>query len=146
MLKIKQLPILRRHDGSLLLIEGGWEALVPEIRAETTAWDAYRDYFIRRGEDQRTAALKATAAVQQKFTKAFLEGVRRCVGYWATKYVERWPELAQEGFYKWKAVKRPLGFKPEIVQFWYVPGQKTGSKGLPWVSESLLEMANNAQD
>lgn len=144
MLRIRQTPILRRHEGSLLLIEGGWTALVPEIKAETAAWDAYRDYFIRRGEDPKTAALKATAAVQQKFTKAFLEGVRRCVGYWAIKYVERWPELAQDGFYQWKKVKRVVGFKPEIVQYWYVPGQKTGRDGLPFSDEALMEMAQAA--
>ena len=118
-----------------------WVATVPAVvvRDEDVLIE-YTRYFRRAGCGVVESAEKAQAAIQDTYNLGFKAGLTAHTHYWATKYSEMFPDLVSEGK---KGEISLLGFKPEAVQFGFVPGQRPGRKGLPFMNNLLQEMAND---
>ena len=61
--------------------------------------------------------------------------------YWAKKYAKRYPmSLTFISATGWGNTSTLAGFDPERVQLGYVPGQRTGRSGQPFMNLMLGEM------
>ena len=130
-----------------ICIPGGWKARVPEVQGEQQAIAAYTSYFLSDGMPPKEARAKAEEDCFQKlYSAVFTENLKASVFGYAVKYATMWPELreVEEQFKTGNCVLRLRGFKPEIMQTAYVPGQRPGCEGLPFVKELLRKMGREA--
>ena len=123
-----------------ILVPGGWEAQIPQVQAESSVRIAYRDYFMSEGMGASKAEMRALEVTQNQYTACYLDGLKRQITYWAKRYSQKWPKLVEEVTYRYKPALKPLGFKPQEVQFWFVPGQRPGPNGLDFAERELQRM------
>ena len=143
------MPDIRRNwrKREWIMIPGGWKARVPEVQGEEQVVAAYTAYFLPDGIPPAEARRKAEACIQEPYTSAFMEGLKASTFGHAIKYATMWPELreVEEQFKTGNCILRLRGFKPELLQSAYVPGQRPGVDGLPFVKELLRNMGRNVK-
>ena len=126
-----------RRNG--LVIPGGWKAPVLNVRATPGDDEFLVNHLVHMGYDEDDAARLAIRMVQERYTFGFIHGLRMSIMNYAQRYMGRYPSLVQqEG---WDSFQL-RGFKPEIVQGYYLPSIGGGKDS--GIDEVLEEMAREA--
>ena len=139
-----KMPQIRRkwkHKKIILLIPGGWQALVPQVMEDslevfTKAWSEYL-YNSKMCKSQFEARKRAKKMIQNVFNYAWSILLSQAIFYWAKEYAKRYPERLTPT--EEKDIFVLEGFNAEKMQYAFVPGQKPG-RGLKFVDEMLREM------
>ena len=162
------MPTIRRRwkqRGIVLLIPGGWEAVVPQIIEQephvmSKAWAEYlceaKVVF-----NQFEGMQQATTMHQNVYNYAWRVLLSQSIFYWAKEYGKRYPECLEkipntrlDRTLELKAVKESkfelsfnhyhtytlTGYDPAVMQHAFVPAQKPGVDGLQFVDAMLREM------
>jgi len=123
-----------------LVIEGGWEAKVPQITEINNEFSkAWIEYLVTaKMQKSQAIAMRAAAIMHQNmYNYAWRVMLSQSIFYWAKQYAKRYPEqLVEVG----KNCYILSGFDPAKMQFAFVPNQKPGTDGLKFVDAMMREM------
>jgi hypothetical protein len=123
------------------IIVPSWVARIPEVRAEEAVHAQLVGYFHGNRLGLERANNVARNVVQETFSRAWVDGLRRCVGRRALEYANGWPQLVEAGPNRTSTLR---GFDPRTISSMYVPFQNTGRAGLTFARQMLADMAHKA--
>lgn len=98
-----------------LVIPGGWKAVLPAVSvddADAARWEAHFSKHLGR-----TAGQHLTRIANEALTRGWMLGLRKAVRDWAREHYRVNGSLDS--------------FRPERLQFCYLPGVHVGRKGNP---------------
>ena len=119
------MPDIDRED---IHIPGGWEARIPSMKLYDNERNEYVGYYMRQGMNEARAYDKVLHHFTQLWVRAWLQTLKVSIVHMAKRYKKMHPDLGLRGF------------KPEMMQAAYVPGDHVGVRGKPAVTELLRKM------
>lgn len=143
MYRIEMPHIKRKWQGKYIYIPGGWRAHLPIIEVEPCVLEAWRVYLMQSGVGVIESVAQAKRIGQGIYAAGYRPGLLSHTMYWAKQYAKAYPESLEatgmiDGIYVLK------GFEPERVQSSFVPFQRSGRKGQPFMSSLLREMRDES--
>lgn len=128
---MKHLPITSSIDARGIHIPAGWEARVPQVTPDAETIRAYASYFQRQGLRPAEAEQAVHEMVQEVFEGGWMMKLRLSLARWAEIYENRFGTME--------------GFRPEVMQQAFVPGENTGRAGKAYVNSMLREMRDDVR-
>lgn len=116
-----------------LIIPGGWECKIPEIRLIPEDEAKYIHFWVRQGMRQKEALAKVIKDHQVLYTTRFHMMIRQVVGKGADEFRRRWPRLDISVY------------DPAIISRIYVPGRPQFDAN-PLYSQALVAMVEERED
>lgn len=138
MKRIEMGPLTTVWRERTLLLPGGWQAVVPEVKADARSMEAFVRYLESDGISKMGARQRAMETIQAVFESGYMKGLRSMLYARAKEYAQRWPELVTED-------GRLLGFDPATLQSAYFPFERTGRRGKNFVDGMLIRMAEDGR-
>ncbi len=122
------MPELRRRG---VVVPGGWIAKIPSIRGYDAEEAAHVRYYRGKGLHEGAALDHVRTSWEAIWVHGYLQALGQAVADMAKKYKKIHPDLGLRGF------------DPEKAQAGYVPGDNTGVRGKPAVTELLRRMGTD---
>ena len=121
-----------------LYLPGGWEAIVPQVKADDTTRRAFARYLRNEGLTEWDAEQEADATIQKLFESAYIRGVRAMLYRRMKEYAEQYPDLVTDD-------GKLKGFSPERLQSAYFPYERSGRVGKTFIDTLFAEMAKEGR-
>jgi hypothetical protein len=133
-----QLTTTLKPTNKKIVIEGGWEARIPEVTAvDPQTQLAYGRFLQSAGMSPLEAQDEVVRRMSNVFMSAWLRALTRNMRYWASKYARRFPlNINDDGTLR--------GFNPERLQNTYIPEVNSGKRGSTFANKMFKEFNDAA--
>ncbi len=124
-----------------LIIPGGWQAHVIQVQANDADFKVLVDNLMHACNMSPEEAIKnALLMVQARFAAGWIHNLRMSIIGYAEKYLRLYPDMA---FEREDGLIEARGFKPEVMQYYYLPVIGTRVEGsVDHVLQQMYEEAN----
>ena len=109
-------------------VPGGWLAKLPSPQWHDSELEPFIRYYAGKGQHEGVAHKRVVEAWEALWVYAWSFGLMQAITRMARRYAKMHPDLGMRGY------------DPEKAQVGYVPGDWTGSRGKPAVTEMLRQM------